>query len=120
MSWYVYSVIVLRELTGSIVLAVCFAICDYAFIVVWPLCLGPTQAPTSDPTDAPSNAPTIHPTMPTYSPTNDPTKGPTSAPTGEVVDGYWDDDFVYVDKDTVTNSGTSDVYDNGWYLIHSI
>ena len=59
-------------------------------------------------TPSPTTAPTIHPTM------------PTSAPTREVIDGYWEDDFEYVDKDTVANSGTSDVYDNGWYGLHSI
>ena len=44
----------------------------------------------------------------------------TSASSKEVIDGYWSDDFVYVDKDNVTTSSNSDIYDNGWYLMRSI
>ena len=51
---------------------------------------------------------------PTAAPTLDPT-APTSAPTNEVVDGYWDDDFVYADKTSVAASGTTEIYDMGWY-----
>ena len=32
------------------------------------------------------------------------------------VDGYWNDDFVYVEKASVTvGTSTTDIYDDGWY-----
>ena len=36
----------------------------------------------------------------------------------ETVSGKWDDDFVYVDTDSVTaGTSTTDIYDNGWYAM---
>ena len=70
--------------------------------MVFPLHLGPTTAPTPDPT----------------APTSDPTLYPTQSPTNEVVTGYWYDDFLYTDKASVDASGTTEVYDLGWYVMN--
>ena len=85
--------------------------------------LGPTSSPTTDPTSFPTS-PTMDPTeSPTREPTTDPTTDPTSAPTTAptpyptvFVDGYWDDDFVYVDKSSVTDSSSTGIYGDGWYV----
>ena len=55
--------------------------------------------------------------VPTGLPTVDPTNNPTTSPTAEIISGTWHDDFVYVDKDEVTDFSASDLYDIGWYAI---
>lgn len=52
-------------------------------------------------------------------PTPAPTNNPTTSPTVEVVSGTWYDDFVYVDKEAVTDFGSSEIYDNGWYVLNA-
>ena len=55
-------------------------------------------------------APSVSPTIPTYEPTT---------PTKEFVYGTWNDDFEYVNKDVVSSSISSDIYDNGWYVMYT-
>ena len=82
---------------------------------------GPTSHPTTDPTTSPTTfAPTKDPTKgptvdPTTAPTYDPTSNPTKSPTNEVITGKWNDDYLYADKASVDASGTTDIYDIGWY-----
>ena len=77
------------------------------------------QAP--EPTDNPTTKPTLGPSDETedtaQNPTADPIPAPTDSPTN--VDGYWNDDFVYTDKTSVDLSGSSEIYDIGWYVICS-
>ena len=37
-----------------------------------------------------------------------------------VIDGYWYDDFVYVDTDSVIDSSTTAIYDKGWYGMYTL
>ena len=77
----------------------------------------PTFVPTPDPTNLPTTYPTKGPTVhPTINPTAEPSSSPTESPTNNAVSGYWYDDFLYADKTSVDASGTSDVYDIGWYV----
>ena len=53
--------------------------------------------------------------------TAEPTAFTTTLAERVIVNGTWTDDFVYVDKDSVTDNSTSEIYDNGWYEnVHSI
>ena len=66
---------------------------------------GGTDSPTADPTPTPTAAPT-------GSPTKQPTREPTQTPT---YGSRWWDDFVYVDRDTVTDWDDTSIWDEKWY-----
>ena len=68
---------------------------------------GGTDSPTANPTREPTG-------MPSATPTKEPTGEPTHSPTyGEM----WYDDFVYVDRDTVTDWDDTSIWDEKWYQL---
>ena len=88
---------------GCIVKCTAEEACSQMTLVVGEETGSPTAAPTPTPTAAPTGSPTK---QPTGEPTQTPTYG----------SRRWDD-FVYVDRDTVTDWDDTSIWDEKWYLI---